>query len=115
MIPLIGTNLVLVPAGAILILTGRIFAGSAVIVLGLAGVAVTQNLIKPKLLGDRSALNPALALLATIGGILWLGLIGFLVGPLLASLFIVVWQQFGKRYRTELSMKDVEHELPDGP
>lgn len=115
MIPLIGTNLILVPAGVILIVTGRIFAGITMIVLGLAGVAVTQNLIKPKLLGDRSGLNPALALLATIGGIMWLGLIGFLVGPLLASLFIVVWQQFGKRYRKELSMKDVETESPDGP
>ncbi|MEE8441348.1 MAG: AI-2E family transporter [Spirochaetia bacterium] len=115
MIPLIGTNLVLVPAGAILIVTGRPFAGIAVIVLGLAGVAVTQNLIKPKLLGDRSGLNPALALLATIGGIMWLGLIGFIVGPLLASLFIVVWQQFGKRYRAELSMKDIETESQDEP
>ena len=63
------------------------------IALGMAGVAITQNLIKPKLLGNRSGLHPALALLATIGGIMWLGLIGFLVGPLLASLFIVVWQQ----------------------
>ena len=67
------------------------------ILLGLGGVAITQNVVKPKLLGDRTGLNPALALLATIGGIAWLGLIGFLVGPLLASLFIVVWQQFGKR------------------
>ena len=115
MIPLIGTNLVLVPAGVILIVTGRVFAGITMIALGLAGVTVTQNLIKPKLLGNRSGLNPALALLATIGGIMWLGLIGFLVGPLLASLFIVVWQQFGKRYRKELSMKDAEAESQDGP
>jgi len=34
---------------------------------------------------------------------------------LLASLFIVVWQQFGKRYRKELSMKDAEAESQDGP
>jgi predicted PurR-regulated permease PerM len=115
MIPLIGTNLVLVPAGAILIVTGRMFAGIAVIMLGLAGVAVTQNVIKPKLLGDRSGLNPALALLATIGGIAWLGLIGFLVGPLVASLFIVVWQQFAKRYRAELSEKDIEPDTLDEP
>ncbi len=115
MIPLIGTNLVLVPAGAILIVTGRVFSGITVIALGLAGVAITQNLIKPKLLGDRSGLNPALALLATIGGIMWLGLIGFLVGPLLASLFIVVWRQFGKRYQAELSTKDIETESPDSP
>lgn len=108
MIPIIGTNLVLVPAGIILIVSGRIWSGIAIIALGLGGVAITQNVIKPKLLGDRSGLHPALALLATLGGIAWLGLIGFLVGPLLASLFIVVWQQFGKRYRSELSSKDDE-------
>lgn len=106
MIPLIGTNLVLVPAGAILIATGRIWAGILMIALGLGGVAVTQNVIKPKLLGDRSGLHPALALLATIGGIAWLGLIGFLVGPLVATLFLVVWQQFGIRYRHELEQRD---------
>jgi predicted PurR-regulated permease PerM len=108
MIPLIGTNLILVPAGVILIAGGRVLAGIAMILLGLGGVAITQNVVKPKLLGDRSGLNPALALLATIGGIAWLGLIGFLVGPLMVSLFIVVWKQFGKRYRHELSTKDAE-------
>jgi predicted PurR-regulated permease PerM len=108
MIPLIGTNLVLVPAGIILIVSGRVIAGVLMIVLGLGGVAITQNVVKPKLLGDRSALNPALALLATIGGIAWLGLIGFLVGPLMASLFIVIWQQFGHRYREELNMRDLD-------
>lgn len=108
MIPLIGTNLVLAPAGVILIATGRIWAGIIMILLGLGGVAVTQNVIKPKLLGDRSGLHPALALLATIGGIAWLGLIGFLVGPLVATLFLVVWQQFGIRYRHELEHRNEE-------
>jgi predicted PurR-regulated permease PerM len=107
-IPLIGTNLVLVPAGIILIVGGRIGAGILMIVLGLGGVAITQNVIKPKLLGDRSGLHPALALLATIGGIAWLGLIGFLVGPLIASLFLVVWQQFAIRYRHELARRNEE-------
>lgn len=114
MIPLIGTNLVLVPAGIILIITGRVVAGILMIALGLGGIAVTQNVIKPKLLGDRSALNPALALLATIGGIAWLGLIGFLVGPLMASLFIVIWQQFGHRYREELNTRDTDEHRPAG-
>lgn len=106
MIPLIGTNLVLIPAGVILVLTGRVLAGVAMIVLGIGGVAITQNVIKPKLLGDRAGLHPALALLSTIGGIAWLGIIGFLVGPLVAALFIVVWQQFASRYRSELANRD---------
>ena len=109
MIPLIGTNLVLVPAGIILVVSGRVFSGVAMVLLGLGGVAVTQNVVKPKLLGDRTGLHPALALLSTIGGIAWLGLIGFLVGPLVASLFLVVWQQFATRYRHELDRRN------DGP
>lgn len=113
MIPLIGTNLVLVPAGVMLIVSGRVFAGVAMIALGLGGVAVTQNVIKPKLLGDRSGLHPALALLSTIGGIAWLGLVGFLVGPLIATLFIVVWQQFAIRYRHELDERDRVRSSPD--
>lgn len=106
MIPLIGTNLVLIPAGLLAILGGRIAAGAIIISAGAVGVAITQNVIKPKLLGDRTGLHPAVALLATLGGIAWLGLIGFLIGPVLASLFIVVWRQFSKRYRRLLEAKD---------
>ena len=107
MIPLIGTNLVLIPAGLITIIAGRPVAGVLIIVSGAVGVAITQNAIKPKLLGDRSGLHPAMALLSTIGGIAWLGLIGFLVGPVLAALFIVVWRQFTQRYQRLLEGKNL--------
>ena len=108
LIPLVGTNLVLVPAGVILILQGRLAAGIIIIAVGLAGAAVTQNIIKPKLLGDRSGLHPALALLAILGGIAWLGIMGFVIGPLLISLFIVIWDQFGRRYRTALESRNAD-------
>jgi predicted PurR-regulated permease PerM len=106
MVPLVGTNLILVPAGTVLILQGRVVAGLVIILVGLAGVAVTQNIIKPKLLGDRSGLHPALALLAILGGIAWLGIVGFVIGPLLVSLFIVIWEQFGRRYRSALDSRN---------
>ena len=106
MIPLVGTNLVLLPAGFILIATGRVVSGLLLIVLGFGGVALTQNVLRPVLLGGRTGLHPALVLFATIGGIAWLGLIGFLVGPVVASLFIVVWRIFTRRYAEELQMKN---------
>lgn len=106
MLPLIGTNLVLMPAAIILIISGRIGAGIGMIALGLGGVAITQNVIKPKLLGDRSGLHPVLALLATLGGIAWMGLVGFLVGPLLVTMFLVLWQQFAQRYEQELASRE---------
>lgn len=110
MIPLVGTNIVLIPAGLLTAMTGRPAAGIAIILIGMGGVAITQNIIRPKLVGSRTGLHPALALLATIGGIAWLGLIGFLIGPVLASLFIVTWRQFGRRYEVLLAGKDEEED-----
>lgn len=106
MIPLIGTNLIIVPAGVIALLGGRYAAGAIIVLLGLVGVAVTQNIIKPKLLAGRTGLHPALVLLATIGAMAWLGIIGFIVGPVLASLFIAIWRQYGRRYQRELATKN---------
>ncbi len=110
LIPIIGANVVLVPAGIITIISGRYFAGGAIIALGLAGIATTQNIIKPKLLGGRSGLHPMIVLLSTLGGIAWLGLIGFLIGPMIAALFIVIWKQFGKRFHAELQSKNEDPE-----
>lgn len=115
MIPLIGSNLIIIPAGIATVIGGRPAAGIIVAIAGIIGVAITQNIVKPKLLGDRTGLHPALALLSTIGGIAWLGLIGFLVGPVLAALFIVVWRQFAKRYRNLLEGKDLENTPQNAP
>ena len=107
MIPLIGTNAVLIPAGIILIITGRWVSGLLLIVSGVIGISLSQYLLKPKLLGNRTGLHPALILLSILGGLIWLGLIGFLVGPMIASLFIVIWNQFGIRFREELTSKNL--------
>jgi len=108
MIPLIGSNLIIIPAGLSVLFGGGVVQGIVIIAAGVVGVAITQNIVKPKLLGDRTGLHPALALLATFGGIAWLGVIGFLVGPVLAALFIVVWRQFARRYKTILERKNSE-------
>lgn len=109
MIPLIGSNLIIVPAGILELLSGQYAAGVIIILLGLGGIAVSQNILKPKLLGGRSGLHPLIVLLSTLGGIAWLGLIGFLVGPMVAALFIVIWRQFAKKYKVD---REEESEKP---
>ena len=98
MIPLIGSNVIIIPAGIFMIIGGRYIPGIILILLGVGGITVTQNVLKPKLLGGRTGLHPVIVLLAVIGGIAWLGLIGFIVGPLIAALFILIWDQFGNRF-----------------
>ncbi len=105
-IPMIGANFVMLPAGILLIVTGSPIRGLALMALSTATVAITQNVVRPWILGDRSGLHPALVLMSTLGGIALLGLIGFLVGPLLAALFVVIWTEFGTRFQPELATRD---------
>ena len=97
-LPLLGINAVVVPAGVVLIIMGDVGRGVGLIVVGVAGAMVSQNLLRPKLVGDRSGLHPALVLLATLGGLAWLGLVGFVIGPMLATLATIAWEQFASRH-----------------
>ncbi|OHD65268.1 MAG: hypothetical protein A2096_15825 [Spirochaetes bacterium GWF1_41_5] len=106
MIPVVGTNTIIWPAGIMQIAIGNRVTGTLMLLFGFVGITATQNLLKPKLLGDRAGLHPAFVLLSVIGGIYWLGIIGFIVGPLLTTLFLVIWNQFGIRFKHELEMRN---------
>lgn len=101
-IPIIGTNSIIWPAGVIMIINGYYVQGIVMIILGFIGISITQHILKPKLLGDRSGVHPVLVLLSLLGGIFWLGPIGLVMGPILMALFIVLWKQFASRYSSEL-------------
>ena len=97
-LPLLGINAVIVPAGVVVIIMGDVGRGVGLIVVGVTGAVVSQNLLRPKLVGDRSGLHPALVLVATLGGLAWLGLVGFVIGPMLATLAMIAWEQFASRH-----------------
>ena len=101
MIPLVGTNSVLVPVGIYFLLAGKYLSGILILVVGSGGILISQNIIRPKLVGDQSNMHPAIVVLSTLGGMAWLGLAGFLIGPLLAALFIAIWDQFSKKYQVK--------------
>ena len=96
-LPLVGINAVIVPAGIIAIVLGDVGSGVGVIVVGVAGAVMSQNVLRPRLVGDRSGLHPVLVLLSSLGGLTWLGLVGFFIGPVIATLFLLAWEQFASR------------------
>ena len=101
MIPILGSNGVIVPAAIIQILMGNYAKGIILLVLGSGAVLINQFIIKPKISGDRSDLHPVIMLVSTIGGIAWMGMIGFLVGPLIAALTIVSWDLFALKFKAK--------------
>jgi predicted PurR-regulated permease PerM len=97
-LPLLGINVIIVPAGIIAIILGDVGRGIGLIAVGVAGTVVSQNMIRPKMVGDRAGLHPALVLVSTLGGLVWLGLLGFIVGPVIATLAAILWEQFAVRH-----------------
>ena len=88
MVPMLGTAMVSVPVGLVLIATGNVFNGIIIIVFALLVVSNVDNILRVKLVPKGAELNPILTLLSLLGGIQVFGALGFLFGPLIAILLV---------------------------
>jgi predicted PurR-regulated permease PerM len=105
-IPGIGTGLVWIPAVIILVAGGHYAKG---IGLGLfCGLVVgsIDNLVRPSLVGKDTQMHDLFILFGTLGGIAFFGVVGIIIGPIIAALFVTVWEIYGAVF------KDI---LPDTP
>ncbi len=103
-IPMVGTNAILVPMAIIQFLIGNSTTAILILVLGVGAVLINQNIIRPKLDGNKSGMHTAIILIGSLGGLLWMGIIGFMAGPLITGLFITIWNQFGEKYKENLKI-----------
>ena len=59
-----------------------------------------DNILRPLLIGRDTKLPDYVVLISTLGGIEVLGLNGFVIGPLIAAIFMVTWEIFSASRRT---------------
>ncbi len=102
-VPGVGGALVWVPAAIILLATGKLWQAVALTLFCALIVGSVDNLLRPILVGRDTQLHELLIFFSTIGGLLLFGAMGFIVGPLLAALFVTVWEMFGVAFRSELT------------
>ncbi|MCO6493570.1 MAG: AI-2E family transporter [Phaeodactylibacter sp.] len=98
LLPIGGSALVWAPAAAILAWQGLWGKAIALAIVGALGIGLIDNLLRPILVGRDTKMPDFLVLLATLGGIAWFGLSGFVLGPVIAALFLTFWQTAGKDY-----------------
>lgn len=97
-LPVGGSALVWAPAAIILLVQGEILKGVVIILVGSLLIGLVDNLLRPMLVGRDTKMPDYLILLATLGGIAWFGLSGFVLGPVIAALFITCWEMAGAMY-----------------
>lgn len=101
LIPAVGAGLIWLPFSIYLFITGEVGSGLTLIIYGLVVIGLADNILRPLLVGRDTKLPDWLVLLSTLGGISMFGINGFVMGPLVAALFIVFWQIFSRDYNDE--------------
>jgi predicted PurR-regulated permease PerM len=91
-LPVVGTALVWLPAAIFLIVNDQIVGGIALILIGVFVIGLTDNLLRPILVGRDTQLPDYLILLSTLGGLAGFGLAGVVIGPTIAAFFVSIWQ-----------------------
>lgn len=100
-LPGVGTGLVWVPAAIILIVQGDYGRGIGLLAAGTVLIGLSDNVLRPILVARKTRIPDYLVLLSTFGGLTTLGISGFVVGPLLAAVFLTVWEMFVQEYRKQ--------------
>lgn len=91
LIPAVGTGLVWVPMALYLLLTGSIWQGVVLVFCGLFVIGMVDNVIRPILVGRETRIPDYLVLITTLGGLQFFGFHGIVIGPVIAAMFIAVW------------------------
>lgn len=101
-VPGIGSALVWLPAAIYLLASDQVVAGIGLILWCGLVVGTLDNLMRPWLVGRDTRMPDLMILLGTLGGLIAFGMAGVLIGPIVAALFITVWELYGESFRDVL-------------
>ncbi len=98
LLPVGGSGIVWGPAAIIFFAQGHIGKGLVVLIVGSLIIGLVDNILRPLLVGRETGMPDYLVLISTLGGITWFGITGFVLGPIIAALFVTTWEIMGKQY-----------------
>jgi predicted PurR-regulated permease PerM len=94
LLPLVGCGLVWAPAAIYLLLTGSVTKGVVLLIFGTLVISTIDNALRPLLVGTDVKMPSYVVLVSSLGGIALFGFNGFVIGPLLAVLFLTAWEMY---------------------
>jgi len=101
LIPVVGAGLIWGPVAVYLFATGAWGEGLILTLFGMGVIGLVDNILRPILVGRDTKLPDYLVLLSTIGGISLFGMSGFVLGPIVASLFVAAWELFMQEFQSQ--------------
>jgi len=100
LLPAIGAGIVWAPVAAYFLLGGMIWQGVVLSLFGVFVIGLVDNILRPILVGKDTRMPDYLILISTLGGMAIFGLNGFVIGPMIAALFMSTWGLFVSAKKT---------------
>lgn len=110
LLPAVGASLVWLPVAIYLYATGEALSATILIAFGAIVIGLADNVLRPLLVGRETKLPDYLVLFSTLGGISLMGINGFVIGPLVAALFLAVWDIFMREFNNQDPERIIEAE-----
>lgn len=112
-IPAVGSALIWFPAVVILALTGSYLKALGLLAFCSLLVGSVDNLLRPWLVGRDIKMHELMIFLGTLGGLSMFGLVGFIIGPIIAALFTTVWDIYAENFSDYLPGTGSDHRESD--
>ncbi len=103
-LPSVGAWLVMVPIAVIQIATGSVWAGLAIAFMGMVVIGNIDNLMRPRLVGRDAGMHDLMIFFSTLGGISVFGVMGFIVGPVIAVFFLTILDIYSVEFKSHLEL-----------
>lgn len=103
LLPAVGAAIVWIPVAIYFLATGAIGQGFLLITYGVLVIGLVDNILRPVLVGKDTKMPDYVVLVSTIGGMSLFGLNGFVIGPVIAAMFMAAWDIFMKAREDELA------------
>ena len=98
LLPAVGAAVVWVPVAIYLVAIGDYVSAAVLTAFGAVVIGLADNLLRPILVGRDTKLPDYIVLLSTLGGLVMFGINGFVMGPLVAALFMAFWGLFIREF-----------------
>jgi predicted PurR-regulated permease PerM len=92
LMPAVGAALVWAPVALYFLVSGAFWHGVGLAAYGVLVIGLVDNMLRPILVGKDTKMPDYVVLMSTLGGMVIFGLNGFVIGPLIAAMFIAVWE-----------------------
>lgn len=103
LLPAVGAALVWGPVAVYLLVTGAVWQGLVLVAFGVLVIGLVDNILRPVLVGKDTKMPDYVVLVSTLGGMALFGLNGFVIGPVVAAMFMAAWDLFARTRQKTLA------------